>query len=225
MRSLLMIGLALITIGLIWDPKNAGLNLLAEAAGVVGGSFLTLTLIESYLERRESERWTPVLALTRRALVPLVADVSTEFYFLALDIHDRNEQSKIGKPNERPETFELPIGILQMENRFAPTADGERVIEDLIGFLRRFESVVSPYDLFRNIAPYLNQFRVHMARFLDMGRDPTLIQILLEVEEAETRLAKQSEIDDATGWRVPNLAAALDLLERLLALYRHLLSV
>lgn len=210
-------------IALLADPRDGFLNLLAETFGVFAGAFLTVVLIETYLKRRDDERWNPVRDLTQKSLVALVGDIAVEFYFLALDLHDRNEKSKIGKPNEQAEEFELPIGILQMDNRFTATIEGAEVIESLTAYLRRFEGVASPYDLFRKIAPYLNQFRVHTARLLDIGRSPDLIQVLLEVEEAEARLAKQSEVDDATGRRIPNLTAALDLLTKLNALYRHLL--
>jgi hypothetical protein len=173
--------------GLLLDPLPFIGNLLAETAGVAASILVGLTLIERLMQRQRTRQWERVSHQTVRAILAHIMDIGLEYYML-LPVSIRKEEQ------------EFMYYYYELDLPSEKAAEGlARISKHVLGHKQEL-AALSSRDFREHIAPHICQLRdVLTPRVLELNDDPSLVEVLMEVETAERSWMYHLGLEDCFG--------------------------
>lgn len=227
--AILIVLLAAVIVSFLYGSANMLQNLVAEAAGIALGVWLTVTLVERLLERQRRDRWKEVRGQVFRA-------ISTHVIYIALEY-----MTAILRTDWVHYLESVTEGFGE------PTLEAAYAMSKVLETMRKQPDVVKVQELFRKTEWHFASLRDSLTlRIIEFGVEPEVIRLLTEVDaqhaawkkwlacaeelplqvELETEQEEKVVLELGKEQRRTDLhlafMAAMDTLEALIALYRYL---
>jgi hypothetical protein len=185
--AVIAVVLSLGAIGLVVGPGEFATNLLVEFIGIAVSVLVAVALVERLLRRQRAQQWERVRAQTLRSIYATVTDIAAAFY---LEVYSGAISDSVGDELALIHRSQWPTE--DIADRLAELAEHISANADELGS--------STEVLHNDVGPAIRHMRDAVTpRVIEVAEDPTLVEKLVELEDAERRWAISLGVIDDWG--------------------------